>query len=83
MNTLPILTFSLPWFHSKTTNKGAKFETLNCFCLYFSHCHVKGLPSKHVALKVDARGAENILFPGASMHPSARTFYRLDSEGVK
>ena len=29
------LTPSLPWCHLKTTNKNAKFETLDCFCLIF------------------------------------------------
>ena len=59
------------------TSKSVKFETLNCFCLYFSHCHVKGFSSKLKALKVDVMGAENILFAGASLHLSARKYYRL------
>ena len=59
------------------TNKSAKFETLNCFCLLFLHCHVKGFSLNHIALKVDVIGPENILFAGASMHLSAQKFYRL------
>ena len=32
---------------------------------------------KHIALKVDATGPENILSAGASLHLSARKCYRL------
>ena len=45
---ITLLTPSLPWCHLKTTNKSAKYKTLNCFCLYFSHCHVKGFSLKHI-----------------------------------
>jgi len=64
----------------KTTNKSAKFETLNGFCLLLSvsHCHVKGFSSKRIALKADViTGPENVLFAGVSVHLSARKFYRL------
>ena len=30
-----VLTPSRPWCHLKMTNKSAKFETVNCFCLLF------------------------------------------------
>ena len=43
----------------------------------FSHWHAKGFSSKHIILKVDAIRQENTLFAGASMHLSARKFYRL------
>ena len=36
--------------------------------------YVKGFSSKHIALKVDVTGAESILFAGASVHLSARSF---------
>ena len=72
-----ILTPSLPWYHLKTSDKRAKLEILNCFCLIFSDCYVKGFSSKHIPLKVDVLGAENILFACASVHLSARKFYRL------
>ena len=32
------------------------------FLSYFSHCHMKGFSSKHIALKTDVTGAESILF---------------------
>ena len=71
--------FTLPWCHLKTTNKGAKFETLKSFSLFFFFLHrlLKGFLSKRTALKVDVIGAENILFAGASVHLSARKFYML------
>ena len=76
------LTPSLPC-HFKTTTKRAKFETLNCFCLLlFLHWDVKGVSSKHTALKVDVIGPQNILFAGASVHLSARNFTGWGSEGV-
>ena len=70
---------SLPWRDLKTTNKRAKFETLKplYIYIYLKHRHVKGFSSKQIALKVDVTGAENILFAGASVHLSARKFYRL------
>ena len=69
------LTPSLPRCHLKTANKSAKCETLNCFCLYFSHCHVKGqFPSKYMALKVSVIGVENILFAGTSVYLKTGNF---------
>ena len=38
---------------------------------------MKGLSSKHTALKIDVIGAENILFAGASVYLPARKYYRL------
>jgi len=46
------LTPSLPWCHLKTTNKRAKFETFEPFCLLFTW-HVKGFSSKCSALEAD------------------------------
>ena len=65
--------------------KKANFETLEPFCFPFSHWPVKGLSSKRLALKADVIGpGKNILFAGASVHLSARIFYRPGgSEGVK
>ena len=40
--------------------------------LSFSHWHAKGFSSKHIALKVDGIGPENLLFAGASAHLSSR-----------
>ena len=37
---------------------------------------MNGSTSKHIALKIDVNGPENILLAGASQH-SARKFYRL------
>ena len=42
---------------------------------------MKGLLSQRIVLKVDVE-PENILFAGASLHPSARNFSRLGGEGV-
>ena len=42
---------------------------------------MKGFSSKHITLKVDVIGAENILFAGASVHLSERT--SCGSDGVK
>ena len=47
------------------------------FLSSFSHWRVKGLLPKGTALNVDVTGPETIVFAGASMHFSARTFYRL------
>ena len=49
--------------------------SLFVFCL--SHWYVKGFLSKRIALKIDVIGPENKLFAGASLHHSARKFYRL------
>ena len=38
---------------------------------------MKGFSSKRIALKLDVIGPENILYAGASVHLSAREFYRL------
>ena len=43
---------------------------------------MKGFSSKHIALKVDVIGAENVLFACASVYLSAWKFYRLGSNGV-
>ena len=44
---------------------------------YFSPCHVKEFSSKSIKLEVDVIGLENVLFAGASVHLSARKFYKL------
>ena len=61
------LTPSLPICQLKTTNKCAKFETCNCFCLIF---HIDKWKDFHrnTPLKVDVIGMENILFAGVSVH---------------
>ena len=57
-------------------SENAKFETLKHF--FFSlACERKGLSPKRIALNLDAIGPENILFAGASLLLSARTFYTL------
>jgi len=48
-----LLTPSLPWCHLKTTNKSAKSETVQHFCLLFRIWHVNGFSSDHTALKAD------------------------------
>ena len=63
---------------NKTTNKGAKCENPSAFGFSFSHWHVKGFSPKRTALKSrSAKGPENIMCAGASVHLSARRFYRL------
>ena len=42
---------------------------------------MKGFAPKHITLKVDVIGSENILFAGASLHPSAPDI--LQAEAVK
>ena len=38
---------------------------------------MNGFPSKRIELKIDVIEPENILIAGASVHHSARGFYRL------
>ena len=56
-------------------------QTLKPFCLFFFFFffdwHMKGSPSKLVALQTEVTGSEKVLFAGASVHHSARKFYRL------
>jgi len=63
------------------THKSAKFETFKPFCFSFLRWHVKGSPSKHIALKTDVREQENTLFAGSSVHHSAPEV--LQAEAVK
>ena len=48
----------------------------------FSHWHVKGFSSKHIALKEDVTGLENILFGHMSLHLSAWKFYTWAGKGL-
>ena len=72
-----LLTPSLPWCHLKTTNKSAKFEILTSFCCCFALACERLCIKTHGIESRWVTGPENILFAGASVHLSARTFYRL------
>ena len=52
-------------------------KPLSLSVYFFLHWLVEGLSSNRIALKVDVIGPELILFAGASVHLSARKFYRL------
>ena len=71
------LTRSLPWRHLKTTNKSEKSETCKPFCFFFAlACETIFIKTRGIESRC-AIGPENILFADASVHLSARTFYRL------
>ena len=72
---LSLLTLSLPRCHLKTTHNSEQFETRKPFW----HWHVKGSPSKRIALKINVIGLENMLL--CIIQPGNVTGW--DSEGVK
>ena len=85
--------FTLPWCHLKTTNKSAKFQTLKSFSLLSfaqaseriflkthsieSRCDIEPENILFENILFENILFENILFASASLHLSARKFYRL------
>ena len=71
------LTPSLPCCHLKKTPESAKFETLKPFRLLFALACERIFIKTHSVESRYVIGPENIQFAGASVHLSARKFYRL------
>ena len=72
---LSLLTLSLPRCHLETTHNSKQFETRKPFW----HWHVKGSPSKRIALKINVIGLENMLLCITQLG----NVTGWDSEGVK
>ena len=79
---------SITWYSTSslpcvTWNRAVKYDIWNHLALLLSvlHWHVKVniyiILWKRITLKIDVTGPENILFACASVHLSARKFYRL------
>ena len=71
------LTPSQPCYQLKTTDKRAKSDTLTHFCLLFALAFKKIFNKTYSIESRCVIGPKNTLFAGASVHLSARKFYRL------
>ena len=77
LQDFPVLTYSLPGYDLKTTNKKCEIWTSFNICDLFGISMWKDLHQNAQYWKWFGTGRENILFSDVCVHFSARTFYRL------
>jgi len=77
------LTIGLTPSLEKDQYRVQNFKPLNVSVLFFALALERIFIETHSIESRCVIGAENVLFVGASLHFSARKFYRLGSEGVK